>query len=699
MSEDSEITLFTAYSGRNKHAAVMLRFARAKVGPPSLRAPDLDDHGFVASTDPEDQRPARGPVVGMTLGGSDIRVRVVRERIGPRPRLFVKKTLVSGSDGHLTILSPSSGHSLNAPDAGFLVDHIHLRSAFTTTASDPGDAAWAADEAENERVLVVALAGERTRLVAALEARARAWNGAPKNFRANAGETQLQALIRNMDLQRPIQYDRITSPDNRTALAYLDWLDRVRGEITAAQTQIDELSEYLEDQGDALDADAVVASATPLQARVDAALARIQRRRAASQVNTPSLFKLEVHIGSASGPLAGELGVVVFPIKEVEVQPNVISLGARGQDDTHLQFDQVPPAGQSYFDYPKLLLILARTNVVYAPAGVRLYVRSRARVKRFRIADAADLPNTAIPADDPDGWNTYMAHFNDLFPTPGVFFSRNNNVPPPPPPPAAAPAAAPAAGPPPAGGAAAAPPPPPPPPPPAPSTIGRKDIWANVVMNAHTSEELGRLNVYFVRKVTYGFTGNDGLLGLGYGSRAQTGTAGPVTLNRMARVAVTTPPGRPQQYIYGEANPLVPFAMNLGDDRIGLVVGVESYSGTAWTGSLAFARVIAHEIMHCCNVSHYRGAEQVGPNPIRQNLWSHRNLMFNFLYTVEGDGSQAYSRAVGYGADSTGTFTGAMLTMKKHPDPPADVGPYSSGTRQVGLMRETFLHMTYWGHV
>lgn len=104
---------------------VPVRFARAVDGFSDATAPDLDDHGFVATT----HGPARGPTIGV-MQGRTIRVQVVRDRLAAGTSLFV-----SSKDASLAnVAFPAAGTALGPTDTP--------ASADGTTPARQGDCAY-----------------------------------------------------------------------------------------------------------------------------------------------------------------------------------------------------------------------------------------------------------------------------------------------------------------------------------------------------------------------------------------------------------------------------------------------------------------------------------------------------------------------------------------------------------------------------
>ncbi|MFO0547073.1 MAG: hypothetical protein U0271_01730 [Polyangiaceae bacterium] len=311
-------------------AVVPLRFCRATSGFTRLKAPDLDDRGFVASAEPKDYRPARGPTVTLTLGGPEIRVKVIRQAIGPNHTLSVSVKKAPGSKGAATLKVVSPKTSLGEPETGYEVDHLYLVSPHTATTPSTTDDAEAKALAKDERLLFK-----------------KVLSGMSGLDESSAEHAQLAELFH--------AFDHSAAPDKATAKRVAD-------------------------------------SADPLQERVDALKGAIQRRRSAASQRDNSLFIVSVHLGGTDGPVLAELGVVVVPPIVIDFQPYLVSLGSATMsgvptDTTHTDFDK----SSSSLDYTRLLALVALLNFNMAPTGV-YFKLSKSSVRRFRLYDTTQAP-------------------------------------------------------------------------------------------------------------------------------------------------------------------------------------------------------------------------------------------------------------------------------------------------------------------
>lgn len=700
MPSSSVIALRTRAHGGVSRTTIA-RFVRGASGAPKLHAPDLDDRGWVPSASAGDNRPARGPSVGMTIGGPRIVVRLMRDGLPDLLPLHVTLENKSGDASVVKLASPAAGETLTTQVKGFLADHVYLDSPVTGATKDDDDADRAIEEAENERVVVGWLAATKARLSLALEATAKAECAAVGAARA-ANETHLAALERfasSLPARDPVR-------------------DRIEATIAVARREIDDLFGSFDDQGAPLDVAAVLGSDRPLDARVKAISAAIARRRFAA-TRSKSTFLLRVHIGSNTGPVIAELGIIALPPLDIEVQPYVVSLGgrsmpgARGLDVLHRLFaETVPdvpelaesdnpslrervrariearknrradkkkkqvataPAAPPALTYTTFALGLGLVNVIYAPAGVRFYTRP-SLVKCFRLADKADAPSKTPLTDeeredDPHGWNTYLDHFNHVFPAGGLPIGRWNWQ---------------------AGNPAA--------------WTGRNDPWLNLLMNAnqtvpaHRLQRDHRLNVWCVRWLM-----SDGQIhrsGLAIGK-------GPLSSNQ------------PAAKVPYAVNANTSFEILLGDDQVGAVCAIDASSPApdAWHSLQIFARALAHEIGHICGLTHYLGGQKSGdPWNVLDDPWGHRSLMTSSEFTLQPpdvDANLSWAPAAG------ATRAGVLLSLKEYadirlpamtpdvlaPDPTgktvesgalARPNEFAAG-QDVELVRETFERGTYFG--
>lgn len=699
MPSSSVIALRTRAHGGVSRTTVA-RFVRAASGAPKLHAPDLDDRGWVPSASAEDNRPARGPSVGMTIGGPRIAVRLVRDGLPDLLPLHVTLENKSGDASVVKLASPGPGETLTTQGKGYLADHVYLDSPVSGSTKDDDDADRAIEEAENERLVVGWLAATKKRLTVALEATAKA-ECAAAGVAPAAGETSLAALegyAASLPLRDPTR-------------------DRIEASIAIARREIDDLFGSLDDQGAPLDVARIQASDRPLEARVEAIAAAIARRRFAG-TRPKSSFLLRVHIGSTKGPVIAELGIIALPPFDIEVQPYVVSLGgrsmpgARGLDVLHRLFaETVPdvpehaasenpslrerakarieqrrkrradrkrkvataPAAPPALTYTTFALGLGLVNVIFAPAGVRFFTRP-SLVKCFRLADKADAPSITpltdeAREDDPHGWNTYLDHFNDIFPPGGVPIGRWNWQ---------------------TGNPA--------------TWTGRNDPWLNLLMNAgqsvpaHKLQRDHRLNVWCVRWLM-----SDGQVhrsGLAIGK-------GPLSSNQ------------PAAKVPYSVNANTSFEVSLGEDQVGAVCAIDASSPAPdpWHSLQIFARALAHEIGHICGLTHYLGGQKSGdPWGVFDDPWGHRALMTNSEFTVlppDVDANLAWAPAAG------ATRAGVLLSLKEYadirlpamtpdvlaPDPTgktvesgalARPNEFAAG-HDVELVRETFERGTYFG--
>ncbi|MFO0553500.1 MAG: hypothetical protein U0271_34275 [Polyangiaceae bacterium] len=469
-----------------------IRFRRAIEGPPSYYSPDLDERGFASSTSEADYRPAAGPTVGMMLGGPDIKVSVVREAIGPKHVLCVKVEKIWGT-GTLEVVSPLT--SLDKPAEGYAVDDICLRNPFTTTSATDKDQSLAEAAAENERLLCSALWQYEAKFRKRLKKN-------PSDGTAAQAMTQIASLYNAYDHQHRLDAGTIKS---------------------------------------------IVESKTPLTARVTALKTAIQRRRAAAAVTKTSGFKVSVHLGSQDGPVLGELGVVLFPLAVIPVQPHVVSLGSTTDlssspaDAFAADFSK---SGSS-FDVARMLLLFAMINVNVATAGL-FFEFDREKVSRFRLCDATETRTL-------DGIKqAKISGYNDLF-FQGFLLVN--------------------------------------------ASLGsmRSDPWVNVLMNCKTSEAIdpyqtGKLNIYFVRELREDALKSSALVAVGFGSKIQTQTAKTLT--------VKLPPKTYNLPVGDDRIGIVCGVSNID----GVVPEV-------FMATRVMSRTLTHEAAHVCNVAHYRGGE------------------------------------------------------------------------------------------
>ncbi|MFO0614724.1 MAG: hypothetical protein U0414_19210 [Polyangiaceae bacterium] len=618
--------------------AIVARFIRAESGAPKLHAPDIDDRGFRTSDDTTWNRVARGPTVGMTIGGPRIHVRLVRDGLPDALPLYVSLEPVDGKPSVVALASPRHGETLTTQQAGFHADHVYLDSFVAGSLAEPEDAALALEEAENERLVVGWLAATKRRFEAALEATATAECTKAAIVRTPAEQTFLQAL------ERYVGGLPVGDPTR----------DRIEGAIGLARREIDDLFECVDDQGVPIDAAAIEASDLPLQARVDAITNAIARRRFAATLPR-SAFKVLVRVGSSSGPIVAELGVAALPPLDIEIQPYVVSLGgqsmknAKGLDILHRLFaDTIPdvvarmkaaenppkaakkpkkpkkvaaaPAAPPALTYTTFSVALTLLNTIYAPAGIRFYARP-SRVKCFRFADQKDAPKGALDkaerADDPHGWNTYLPHFNDLFPPGGMPVGRWNWQEGQPP-----------------------------------AWVGRDDPWLNLLMNANPSKEEHKLqrehklNVWCVRWVLDEGVVQPSTLAIGKGPFSST------------QPAAKVPYSIDKDHV---------FDVELGPDQIGAVVAVDASTPAPepWHSLVVFARALGHEIGHICGLTHYMGGQKGGdPWPVLNDPWAHRSLMSNAQFTVV---PPDVDYDIGWSPPGA-WMTGALISMKMHGD-------------------------------
>lgn len=606
--------------------ATLVRFIRASEGGPKLRAPAIDDRGFVVDASPGAFSPARGPTVGLTIGAPEIRVRLVRDGLPANLKLYCTLRPEGPAGAPLKMTSPLEGQALHEPGAGHLADHVYLRSP--PFAEPPGggpdeeDDARAQDEAENEHRVVVALMATKARLEEALARKARQENRRRKTTPA-PGESALQALERTLAELPPGS----------------DYRVRMTRELRNAKLEIDEVLEGFDDQGQPLDVHAVAEASGPDPTRAAELRKALRQRRAAARQG--ATYVVEVRLGAPAGPIIAELGVALLPPLEVEVQPYVVSMGGtsqpgrRGLDRLHLEFAATlpdapkakphkrskaankPRPAEPAFDFTTLLVTLARLNVIYAPVGVRFWTRA-SNVKCFRFADAADSPDDPDDAiDDPHQWNVYLPGFNAFFRAGGLNVAKlhfgYHEVPG------------------------------------APGTFAwrtRNDPWVNLLMNAHArdGQHVHRLNVWFVRNLLGLDTPGD-FMAFGFGRLAQT---------------------QPAETIHASNGEQPAVELQLGHDQVGVVCAVSPLRAAAdpWDGVLRFARTLAHEIGHVAGLTHYLGGEIDGtPWYALNDVWGGRSLMYNAASNFLGID-------VGYDSSRTGAHehdAGSLLGLKRFP--------------------------------
>ncbi|MFO0619160.1 MAG: hypothetical protein U0414_41610 [Polyangiaceae bacterium] len=580
----------------------LVRFTRAATGTPKLGTPPLDDRGFQAVSGTSSFRPARGPTVGMTLGARRICVRLVREALPQAVKLFVTLRHVGGDAHPLTIVSPSGEGALHRPALEALADHVYLEAAASEEVSDPNDEALARAEVENEQRVVAFALSLHDDLEAYAKGRCDQAHVVPAS-----GESAVDALRKALPtavFTESAREEIRRTLDQRGA----DWEDAIEG----IDTLVERPSLALLRAIAAGDREATAARKTAITSQ-------LRLRRGATQ-KQPGTFVVEVHLSRRDGPVIAELGVVVFPPLEVELQPYFVSLGGpssgKSIDDVHVRFHasltMAPPEAEpkpkpkpkakakakaapiAPFGYTDLALAVGRMNVLYAPVGIRFRVDS-SLPKCFRFADEADRGKLDA-ADDPHEWNVYHPVFNRFFPKGGLEagrllydYHKVCDWPP------------------------------------VDDWSKRNNPWFNLVMNAHLADlqHVGRLNVWFVRQ----------LLILGQPTEIHA-----MGLSRFAQ----TQKAATLRVSNGEDPP---YDVHLGDDQVGAIVSMNALKGLdAWGRALELGHMLAHEVGHLAGLTHYLGGEAIGkPRPVVLTRWSLRSVMFNAV-RFEGPLDAGYDR-------------------------------------------------------
>lgn len=563
------------------------RFVRAGEGDPRYDNPELDDNGSTVSK--PDLRLARGPMVGMTLGGRDVRVAIARDLLSPKTNLFIT---TRGSSA-LEVVSPLPGTSTLAVKAPAEVDVVVLRAAVTAGA---GSAKRAKSEAENERQLAKPIADWRDRLRSARE-------------KAAAGYVKTLLLSSNADEKTALETLTRHLRANPDVPAYAT----ARRNMAKRNAELRCLFDTLEDPSAEAALDAIVASATVLDARLEAAKVA-EARRAGAAAGSPSEAVVELRVGSATGPIVAELGVVLFPLIEIEIMPHVVSLGAKpvldgGYDQIDSEFTDAPDFSKATFTYVDIAAMVARMNVILSAVGVRCFVQQD-NVRRYRLHGKL---GAGSPVANHDKWNVEIPGFDDLFNPSGTLLVGLN-------------------------------------------LDARAEPWANVLMNANIDkpETAHRLNVYFVREIRG--PGGASVQAVAFNKETQTQDAAEITFAGYALPGVATPKA---------------FTIAFKADPIGICVSVAEllWHQPRTRGWIAMGRALAHELGHMGALPHYLGGEAAGGPVAQEDIWAARNLMHYSALVTHAPPGASSARDVGYGDFQGSPCAGTHLTLKNYAAP------------------------------
>lgn len=563
--------------------ATLVRFVRAEEGPPSYDTPDLDDTGSTLSTG--DLRLVRGPMVGMTLGGRSIRVGVVRDLLPSKIKLFV--TTRGSSALKVSWLNPSE--TLSPPG----VQLLKLRSE---VASGSANDKHVSAELENEHLLA-------KHIVPAL--------GVLTDYREKAATKAMKEL--GLTSYNPFESNWAALERALKESPHEPKYAEVRWEMSRRWAAIQSLRDTLEHVDEATSIEEIAKSTKVLDARKKA-VTGADARRAGSAAATQAEAVVELRVGSAKGTIVAELGVVMFPLIEIEIMPHVVSLGARPiAEDVYDTLDQdfgVPTDfSKGTFTYVDVAALVARANVILAPVGVRCFVRP-GTAKRYRLYDAIVPSGTNIP--DLDKWNKRIPGFDNIFNPAGRLVVGSN-------------------------------------------LDARAEPWANLLMNAHAGhpDTEHRLNLYFVSTI---LAGGEKAQAVAFNDETQTQSGATVSFAGLP-IPKTTP---------------TPFTLTFGPDQLGICVAVRELTGFAdrafgWT---TMGRALAHEIGHMGTLPHYLGGEQSGvPTKALEDIWAARNLMHYSARVLNSPPGATAARATGYGSHGGSPLAGALLTLKNYKAP------------------------------
>lgn len=605
------------------------RFVRAGDGDPRFDNPEPDDNGSTVSKG--DLRLARGPMVGMTLGGRNIRVGIARDLLSPKTNLFI----TTRGSAALEVVWPTAGKSTLSMKAPAEVDVVLLRAV--AASSGAGDDKRAKADAENELLLAPHLVVARDAFIAKREASAAQYVKS-LSLGSTTRESSFETLSRKL---------REAPDEPRYAAA--------RKDMQAYGAKVQSVYDTLEHL-DAMNVlDEIAKSTTVLDKRLTAAKSA-DARRAGSMLAAQSEAVVELRVGSATGPIVAELGVVLFPLIEVEIMPHVVALGAneiaKGTgifDTTDTDFAAPTDFSKGTFTFVDVVALVARMNVILAPVGVRCFVQKSA-VRRYRVHDVTTAANQP---GDYDKWNKVVPGFDDLF-VPNGSLPVGLNL------------------------------------------DDRAEPWANVVMNAnaHRPETAHRLNVYFVAVIPAGPNGS--IQAAAFNDETQTQGAETIAFKGL----------------YG-----TPFEMAFGPDQLGVLVSVHELRRlkSRFEGWLTLGRALAHELGHLGTLPHYLGGEANG-NPVAafEHIWAARNLMHCSALVTKAPAGAKTARDVGYGSFGSDPYAGTHLTLKNYKAPshgekkssaaaaPAQAGrsvvtarsvPYEPRATQQALLLRQYLRM------
>lgn len=588
------------------------RFVRAGDGDPRYDNPELDDNGSTVSK--ANLRLVRGPVVGMTLGGRNIRVGIARDLLSPTTNLFVT---TRGSSA-LEVVWPAKGTSTLDVKPPAQVDVVLLRAV---VASGTADAKRAASEAANERLLAKHIVPQRDALISDRETAA-AQHLKDLGLSCDPGVKAFKAL-----------YDHLAAKPDEPRYA------KAGKDMATRRAEMQSLCDALEDFGATVAIDDIAKSASILESRSKAAT-DADARRAGSVAATQSEAVVELRVGSATGPIVAELGVVLFPLIEVEIMPHVVALGATPiagtvYDTIDTEFGDPTDFSKGTFTYVDVVAMVARVNVILAPVGVRCFVQE-SNVRRYRLHDALD---PTVPVANLDKWNKLIPGFGELFfPSGSLPVGYNLDA--------------------------------------------RAEPWANVLMNANADkpETEHRLNVYFVGMITCG--PKSSVQAVAFNDETQTQPAATVRFAGVVRPGKTKP---------------TPFEIDFGPDQLGVCVAVRELRrhSPRFRGWLTMGRALAHELGHMGTLPHYLGGEEGGvPVAAYEDIWAARNLMHTSALMMKAPTGALSARDVGYGRDGGIPLAGTALTLKKYDaptykEPAAATAPPPPTATTTGTVVET----------